>query len=113
MTPADVPQAFVEAAEQALDAAYGNDPAVELTMTEATRIIIAAVLPAHAQQLGAKLGTLTPLCYRHESISAYDPNCVTCNRRSALIGARRIVEGRDRSAEIVRQLRQDIRDGPG
>lgn len=113
MEPADVPQGLIEAAEQALDAAYGTpEDMIELTMTEAIRIILATVLPAYGRQLGTKLGALTFACPIHRQPAQFNPDCVCCQRRAALIGARREIEGRDRRAEIVRQLRRDVRDGP-
>lgn len=108
MTPADVPQTLVDAAEQALATAYATavPDTADMTPTEAVRVILAAVMPAHADHLGAELGRLTFAC-PHHTAPIYDPTCVSCGRYTALLGARRLIEGRDGTAAAVRQLRQD------
>lgn len=106
MTPAEVPQTLVDAAEQALAAYAVEAPDADITPTEAIRVILAAVMPAHADHLGAELGRLTFAC-PHHTAPIYDPTCVACGRYTALIGARRLIEGRDGTAAAVRQLRQD------
>ena len=109
MTPADVPQTLVDAAEQALAAAYAAPVPdyPDMTPTEAVRVILAATLPAHADQLGAELGRLTVDCARHPAPS-YALDCITCARHAALIGARRVVEGRNRASSGFWQFRQTI-----
>lgn len=99
MTPADVPDELVQAAALALMTA----PDLNDTLA-VIRVVFAAVLPIHAQQLGAKLGTLTFPCPNHKP-PRHDNTCVPCHRYMALLGARRIIDGHDWAAEAVRQHR--------
>lgn len=109
MTPADVPQTLVDAAEQALAAAYAAPVPdyPDMTPTEAVRVILAAILPTFADSIGAELGRLTVDCARHPAPS-YALDCITCARHAALIGARRVVEGRNRASSGFWQFRQTV-----
>lgn len=112
-TPADVPTALVDAAEHALNAGATNDPATELTLRDAIRIMLAVVLPAYELRLGAELGRLTIPCPDHPA-PAVSEICLRCQRYTALLGARRLIEGRDiYAAMFPRHALQESDDGAG
>lgn len=111
--PADVPTELVDLAERTLDISTTGDPDTELTPREAIRAMLAAVLPAYELRLGAELGRLTITCGQHEP-----PNnalsCTRCQRNAILIGARRIIEGRDGYADVFpRVAHQEVGDDTG
>lgn len=55
MTPADIPQPFVDACNTAIDTAYAASPYGGLGMDDGIRIMLAAVLPLHEQQVRAEV----------------------------------------------------------
>lgn len=113
-TPADVPKGLVDIAERALAAAATGNPEDELTMREAIRAMLAAVLPAYELRLGAELGRLTMPCPKHDLPGIVEADCVPCHRYTALLGARRLIEGRDGYAGLIRRAAlQEADDGAG
>lgn len=113
ITPADVPISLVDAAERAMTAAAIGDPASEHTPREAIRIMLAVVLPAYELRLGAELGRLTLPCPDHPAPDVSEI-CIKCQRYTALVGARRLIEGRDiYAAMFPRHALQEADDGAG
>lgn len=113
-TPADVPTELVDLAERTLDITTTGDPDTEITLREAIRAMLAAVLPAYELRLGAELGRLTMPCPKHKLPGIIEADCGPCNRYSALIGARRLIEGRDGYAGLIRRAAlQESDDGAG
>lgn len=106
MTSDDVPESLAAVAEQALDVHLHRQDIPEPSLREAVKIMLAAVLPMYGRQLGAQLGKLTIPCLRH-SPSHCRSDCVYCQRYTALLGARRIIEGRDDAAEHAARLQRD------
>lgn len=102
MTPADVPTQLVDAAERAINVATTEDPASELALRDALRTMLGIVLPMYEDRLGAELGRLTLPCPDHEA-PKIGPDCIRCARYTALIGARRIIEGHGVYAGQVRR----------
>ena len=106
MNAADVPDEIFLAYDAAESACWGH-PDHGLRYAQCCRLAgLAAALPLYAQQLGAQLGRFTMACPHHKAPEA-NPQCIPCQRYTALIGARRLIEGRNFSAEAVRQLRAD------
>jgi len=114
VTPADVPKDLVDVAERAITAAGIGDPASDHTPREAIRIMLAVVLPMYELRLGAELGRLTMACSKH-SAPAFFSDCGACHRYAALVGARRLIEGRDGcyAAIFPRHALQEADDGTG
>jgi hypothetical protein len=101
ITPANVPTSLVDAAELTVNAIITEDPASEPALRDAIRAMLAIVLPMYEQRLGAELGRLTVPCRVHDARS-FAPDCVACQRYSALLGARRLIESCDGYAGILR-----------
>ena len=96
MDPADVPEDYVRACDDATAHCWGHpDHGIRLPDC-CRRAGLAAVLPLHENEvrraIAAELWKLTIDCPQHGNRpSTYAPGCVSCNRRAALIGARRII----------------------
>jgi hypothetical protein len=113
-TPADVPTELVDLAERTLDTTTTGDPDTEITQREAIRAMLAAVLPAYELRLGAELGRLTMPCPKHDLPGIIQADCVSCHRHTALVGARRLIEGRDGYAGLIRRAAlQEADNGSG
>jgi hypothetical protein len=111
--PPVVPTAILDAAERAIAEASTDDPATELTLREALRAALAVALPMYELRLGTELGSLTVACQRHKA-PACDADCTSCARYTALLGARRVIEGRASYANLqLRAARQEADDGAG
>lgn len=112
-TPPVVPTAILDAAERALAEARTDDPATELTPREAIRAMLAVVLPMYELRLGAELGRLTFPCREHSAPNAA-ADCMRCQRYTALLGARRLIEGRTGYTDALRRAAiQEADDGDG
>lgn len=112
-TAADVPKNLIDAGERAIAEASTEDPATELTLTEALRAVLAVVLPLYEDRIGAELGRLTLPCPAHAA-PAFFSDCAACHRYAALVGARRIIERRDGYAGLLRRAAlQEADDGAG
>lgn len=112
MTPTDVPTALVDAAERAVNIVTTEDPASELALRDAIRAMLAVVLPMYELRLGTELGSVTFPCLRHKA-PHIDLDCSRCARYTALLGARRVIEGRDDHARLRREVLQEADDGSG
>lgn len=110
--PPVVPTAILEAAERAIAEAGTDDPATELTPREALRAALTVALPMYELRLGAELDSVTFPCLRHKRPN-FDPDCIRCARYTALLGARRVIEGRGDHARMRRATVQEADDGTG
>lgn len=109
--PPVVPTAIVDAAERAITEAGTDDPATELTLREVIHAMLAVVLPMYELRLGAEIGNLTLAC-RHHKAPEVGQGCIGCARYLALIGARRVIEGRGAYAGALRRAAlQEADDG--
>lgn len=108
MNAADVPDEIFLAYHDAESACWGH-PDHGLRYAQCCRLAgLAAALPLYAEQLGAKLSTVTFPCPNHKP-PQHDVRCVPCQRYTALLGARRVIDGRDWAAEAVRAHRADAK----
>jgi hypothetical protein len=111
--PPVVPTTIIDAAERAITEVGTDDPATEPTLHEVIRAMLAIVLPMYELRLGAEIGSLTFAC-RHHKAPEVGPDCIGCARYLALIGARRVIEGRGGYASARRRAAlQEADDGTG
>jgi len=111
--PPHVSGSILDAAERAIAEASTDDPATELTLREALRAAFTVALPMYELRLGAELGSVTFACPHHKA-PQHDANCISCARYTALLGARRVIEGRAGYTDLhPRAARQEADDGTG
>jgi hypothetical protein len=112
-TPPVVPTAILDAAERAITDVSTDDPATDLTLREVLRAMLGVVLPMYELRLGAELGSVTFACPHHRA-PELGQDCISCARYTALIGARRVIEGRTGHAGTIRRAAlQEADDGAG
>lgn len=111
MTPADVPETLVNAAELAMNISTTYDPDSELALREAIREALAVVLPLHTRQLSLQIAHFTGTCPHHPRVSDTVADCMPCQRRATLIGARRLIEGTHGKPAAYEDLAQEVGDG--
>lgn len=110
--PPVVPTAILDAAERAITEVHTDDPATDLALREVLRAVLSTVLPMYELRLGAELDSVTFPCLRHKRPN-FDPDCIRCARYTALLGARRVIEGRGDHARMRRAALQEADDGTG
>jgi hypothetical protein len=114
--PDDAPHCSNELVHAGMDALWSQHKYHSIETD--VRAVLAVVLPIHEQEvrdrIAAELRAVTFPCPNHaDTIAAFDSRCIRCQRYTALIGAQRIIAGREStSAKAVREMRQGP-DGVG